>query len=211
MGEYMTFEKYIFKMEDSDMYFKYQMNGLNDPTLQEFQFLSYSPLLKEEYRHEKAEKEYIDSYMEAAKIIAQNGRIHNSAIKFVIMSYSLALPCIFLCRQALELSMKRAISRLGQKYNAIHSLPELWNKFDNSFCKETLSSKGKETLLQMREFIDIINNTFDNRNATKLRYSEGKDGDLSQNKLIFVDLKKITETTELFIKQMELLTGNNSI
>ena len=185
----MTLEKYIFKMEDSDVYFKCQMNGLNDPTLQEFQFLSYSPLLKEEYRHEKAEKEYIDSYMEAAKIIAQNSRIHNPAVKFVIKSYSLALPCIFLCRQALELSVKRAIAQLGQKYDAIHSLQDLWKKFDSSFCKEILSSEDK--------------------NATKLRYPEGKSGDLSQNKPTFVNLKKITETSELFIKQMELLTRDN--
>lgn len=195
-------------MEDSDVYFKCQMNGLNDPTLQEFQFLSYSPLLKEEYRHEKAEKEYIDSYMEAAKIIAQNSRIHNPAVKFVIKSYSLALPCIFLCRQALELSVKRAIAQLGQKYDAIHSLQDLWKKFDSSFCKEILSSEDKKTLSYMGSFIDLIN-TFDNRNATKLRYPEGKSGDLSQNKPTFVNLKKITETSELFIKQMELLTRDN--
>ena len=210
MGEYMTLEKYFFRMEDSDVYFKYQMNGLNDPTLQEYRFLSYSPLLKEEYRHEKAEKEYIDSYMEAAKIIAQNSQIHNSAIKFVIKSYSLALPCIFLCRQALELSMKRAITQLGQKYDAIHSLQEPWKKFDSSFCKETLSSESKKTLPHMGSFIDLIS-TFDNRNATKLRYSEDKNGDLSQNRLIFVNLEKITETTELFIKQMKLLTEINQI
>lgn len=201
----MKFKKHIFKMGNLDRYFKYQMDGFDDPTLQDFQFLSYSPLLKEEYRHEKAEKEYIDSYMEAAKIIAQNSRIHDSAIKFEIKSYSLALPCIFLCRQALELSMKRAIARLGKKYNAIHDLTELWNELNSSFYKEALSLKGRETLLQMKSFIDLIS-TFDNRNATKLRYSEGKNGELSQNKPTFVNLGKIVETTELFIKQMELLT-----
>ena len=192
------------------MYFKYQMNGLGDPTLQDFQFLSYSPSLKKEYQHEEAEKEYIDSYIESAKIIAQNSRIHIPAVKFVMKSYSLALPCIFLCRQALELSMKRAIAQLGQKYDAIHSLQELWKKFDSSFCKETLSSEDKKALSHMGSFIDLIS-TFDNRNATKLRYSEDKNGDLSQNRLIFVNIEKITETTELFIKQMKLLTEINPI
>lgn len=200
----MIFKEHIFKVENIDTYFKYQMNGLNDPTLPNFQFLSYSPSLKKEYQRKDAEKEYIDSYVEAAKIIAQNSRTHNPAIKFVIESYSLALPCIFLCRQALELSMKRAIFQLKHSYNAIHNLQELWNKFDCSLCKESLSSIDEKLLSYMKSFIEMIS-TLDNNNATKLRYSEDKDGKLSQNKLIFVNLKKIVETTELFVKQMELL------
>ncbi len=62
----------------------------------------------------------------------------------------------------------------------------------------------------MRMFIDLISE-FDNDNATKLRYSEDKSGKLSQSEAIFVNLEKITETTELFIKQMESITGINSI
>lgn len=204
----MMFKKYIFKLDNSDAYFKYRMNGVSDPTLADFQFLSYSPAIKEEHQYKKAENEYIDSYMEAAKIIAQNRQIHNSAIKFIINSYSLALPCIFLCRQAIELSMKQAINQIKGKYDAIHNLQELWENLDRSLRKKTLSSKDEEMLLYMKEFIDLISE-FDNKNGTKLRYSKDKNGSLSQNKLIFVNLEKITETTELFVNQMKLLTGTN--
>ena len=198
------FKEHVFKMDIPNMYFKSQMNGFDDLTLQNFQFLSYSPSLKVEYRHEKAEMEYIDSYVEAAKIIAQNSRTHDFIVKSVIKSYSLALPCIFLCRQALELSMKRAITKLNQSYKAIHSLQAIWEKFEGSLCKEVFSSDDERLLLNMKSFIDIIS-MFDNENATKLRYSEDKNGNLSQNGLLFLNLEKLTETTELFIKQLELL------
>lgn len=56
----------------------------------------------------------------------------------------------------------------------------------------------------MKSFIDFICE-FDNENGTKLRYFEDKSGKLFQDKLVFVNLQKITETTELFIKQMSLL------
>ena len=206
----MIYEKYIFHVEDSNTYFKRQMNGLRDPSLQDFQFLSYSPLLKKECQHEKAKKEYVNSYMAAAKILAQESRGYNSDGLFIIKSYSLALPCIFLCRQALELSIKGAITQLDGKYNAIHSLLALWDKFIDCFCEKATSSKDERLLSDMRMFIGLISE-FDNDNATKLRYSEDKSGKLSQSEAIFVNLEKITETTELFIKQMESITGINSI
>ena len=62
-----------------------------------------------------------------------------------------------------------------------------------------------ELLENMEKFIVLISE-FDNETGTKLRYSEGRDGKASQDRLVFVNLQQITETTELFIKQLMLLS-----
>lgn len=192
-------------MGKKELYFKYQMNGLNDPDLEKFQFLSYSPTIKEEFAHNKAEEEYIDSYIEAAKIIAKNSKVANPIIQFTIKEYSLALPCIFLCRQALELSIKRSISKKKLPYAAIHNLQDLWKKLRDAIGNELCSSEDSELLDNMEMFI-VLMGEFDNEKGTKLRYSEGKDGKASQDKLVFVNLQQITETTELFVKQLMLFS-----
>lgn len=191
----------IFKIEKQESYFKNQMNGFNDPELEKFQFLSYSPMLKKELMRSKAEEEYIDSYIEAAKIIAENSKNENSAIKFMIKEYSLALPCIFLCRQALELSIKRSLSKRKIQYEFIHRLQDLWGKFEDGI-RDEVESEDIELLENMKAFLVLIDE-FDNDKGTKLRYSELKGG-ISQDKLVFVDLQQITVTTELFIKQLAL-------
>lgn len=201
----MLSTKLIFKVGEKESYFKYQMNGFNDPDLEKFQFLSYSPMIKKEFARSKAEGEYIDSYIEAAKIIAENSKIQNPVVKFTIREYSLALPCIFLCRQALELSIKRSISKKKLPYAAIHSLQDLWKKFKNAIKNELCLPEDIELLENMEKFIVLISE-FDNETGTKLRYSEGRDGKASQDRLVFVNLQQITETTELFIKQLMLLS-----
>lgn len=197
--------KSIFKMEGKESYSKCQMNGFNDPDLEKFQFLSYSPMIKKEFARSKAEGEYINSYIEAAKIIAENSKVQNPVIKFTIKEYSLALPCIFLCRQALELSIKRSISKRKLPYAAIHSLQDLWKKFKDAIRSELYSFEDIELLDNMEIFIALMGE-FDNEKGTKLRYSEEKGGKVSQDKLVFVNLQQITETTELFIKQLLLFS-----
>lgn len=194
-------------LEKKESYFKCQMNGFKDPELNNFQFLSYSPMLKTELKSDATEKEYIDSYINAARIIAENSKIQNPAIIFAIKTYSLALPCIFLCRQALELSIKRGINIRNEPYKAIHSLQKLWEKFEDIVSKEITSPEEQKLFKDMKSFIVLVSE-FDNENGTKLRYSEDKNRNLSQEKLVFVNLNQITETTSLFIEQMSLLSNN---
>ena len=199
----MLFSKSIFKIENQECYFKYQMNGFDDPDLKTFQFLSYSPMLKQKFVRDTAEKEYINSYIVAAKIIAENSKLENPAIKFVIKDYSLALPCIFLCRQAIELSIKRSLTKRKHPYEYIHTLKDLWAEFEESVENESKTDDDIRLLNAMRLFVSLISE-FDNKNGTRLRYSEDKGGKMSQEKLIFVDLQQITMTTELFVKQLKL-------
>lgn len=39
-------------------------------------------MIKKEFVRSKSEEEYIDLYIEAAKIIAENSRVQNTVIKF---------------------------------------------------------------------------------------------------------------------------------
>lgn len=92
-------------------------------------------MIKKEFVRSKSEEEYIDLYIEAEKIIAENSRVQNTVIKFTIKDYSLAFPCIFLCCQALELSIKRSIRKKKLPYAAIHS--EIYR--NKGFCEIHLS------------------------------------------------------------------------
>lgn len=199
----MLFENQKFKLQKQESYFKEHI-GVDDPTLSDYEFLSSSPMWEKEFRHNKAEMEYISSYIEAAKIIVNVNKIQNPQIKFIVKSYSIGLPAIFLCRQAIELSIKYAIIRKKGQYKPIHNLDNLWKIFEELVDKDKITLDEKNLLNDMKGFVDLIN-IFDNENGTKLRYPEGKDGTLNQKKLIFVNLQQITETTELFVKQMELI------
>lgn len=198
-------EKLFFKPVVEEDYIKYKMNGLSDPDGEYYQVLSYSLLIKNEIACSMAEEEYINSYIKAANIIAKNNDDSSSAVKIIVGNCSLALPCIYLCRQALELSIKRSISKKNQSYEPIHNIKELWENYKKIIINELATSEEKELLENMEKFIDIICK-FDNKNGTKLRYPVKKDGTLSQDEFFFVNLKHLTETTELFIHKLRLLS-----
>ena len=115
------FKKRVFEMESWDKYVRAYMNGFNDPEMREFCLLSITPIMKDEYKKAQAEKEYARSYLEGAKRLAELSKTpKNSPVLIVLGEYSLAVPCLFLCRQAMELEIKNAITRSGGNYNFIH-------------------------------------------------------------------------------------------
>lgn len=53
----MIFESKIFELKEKNNYIKSTMNGLDDPTLEDFQFLSSSPAFIDDCRREGAKEE----------------------------------------------------------------------------------------------------------------------------------------------------------
>lgn len=117
----------LFRVLNQESYIKYQMNGLDDPSLRKYQLLATSPLLKKEYKNNKATSEYIDSYMNAARILVDFNTDHTDHYMINFGNWSVALPCIYLCRHALELSMKDVIDKKGLRYKPTHDLQKLWD------------------------------------------------------------------------------------
>lgn len=68
------FTKHVFDEYKENHVIKPQMDGFNDPTLHDFLPLSFSSVIKVEYREEWFEKEFIESFRNAAKVLADAGQ-----------------------------------------------------------------------------------------------------------------------------------------
>ena len=63
---------------------------------------------------------------------------------------------------------------------------------------------GKTVVEEMGAFVEMIA-SLDNENSTRLRYPVDKSGKESQSEIVFVALKNIVNTTELFVWQLNEL------
>lgn len=197
----MLFQNKFFNILEQDKYYKYQFkDGFKDKTISDFQFLSYSPMLKVEVKKEKSENEFILSYLKAAEIIANQCKINNPAIKMVLFDYSLALPAIFCCRQSIELTLKKTLYDFSVNYKYYHNITELWSLLKNEL-KVECENNDNDILNNMEKFIKIIC-YFDNDNSTALRYPDAKEGVQEQEKLLLVNTVQIVSTTRSFVNQL---------
>jgi len=201
----MIFKEVLFETVNVEKLYKSQMNGLNDKSIPEFNLITFSSVLEEEAREDGMQKEFIQSYLESAKILS--GRLEEIeepqiGIMKVIYSHSLTLPIIYLCRHCLELSIKYAISRIDGKPKNVHGLDKIWSSF-LSYLPENHSVKEQSLLKSMGNFARDINLLDDT--GTKLRYPLEQDGTCTQNRFYWANSKLIVATTEKFVKQLEAL------
>ncbi|NNU76561.1 HEPN domain-containing protein [Clostridium estertheticum] len=201
----MIFKEVLFEAVNVEKLYKSQMNGFNDKSIPEFNLIMFSSLFKKEAKEDGLQKEFIQSYLECAKILSE--RLEElekpqMGINKVFYSYSLTLPIIYLCRHCLELSIKYAISRIDGKPKNVHGLDKIWSSF-LSYLPENYSGKERSLLKNMREFVQDINLLDDT--GTKLRYPLEQDGTCTENKFKWANSKLIVDTTEKFVKQLGLL------
>ena len=203
----MIFKNNVFEQVCIDNLYKSQMyDGLSDKTLPNFCPLTISSALKEEYKKEEFEKEYIDSYLSAARILANNAiRIchpnSNCGISMVFSNDNVTIPMLYMVRHTLELSIKYAIKCIDVKPKDAHGLIKLWNSFC-SYLPNSRCGKDRSVLKKMNEFlecIDLLDTT-----GTKLRYPEDKNG-FTQNDFKWIDPINIVNNTEKFINQLYAL------
>lgn len=204
----MIFRDVIFqKVRNQDLY-KEKMNGLSDPTLKQFHPLALNCTIKEEFKKDWAEKEFIQSFLQSAKVIGE--KLEFEVIQtpnVVFKTYSLSLPAIYLCRHCIELSIKHAISMLNKSPKANHGLSGLWSALRQYIPQEKCLKNEISILKGMSDFINVLNDLDDNGN--KLRYAAQIDGSVSQNAFIWVNTMAIIHQTEVFIGQLELLDVSN--
>jgi HEPN domain-containing protein len=185
--------------------YKPQVNGFDDETLQDFNPILFSTTFKDEQKRFGSEIEYIKSYLECSKILAEETykrQKSTNGIKKIFFNYSLVLPTIYMCRHCLELAIKYAIYKLGKEIKYTHGLEEQWNAFMQYLSQDMISDKERTLLKNMGEFIRYINGLDDN--GTKLRYPLQDDKSFSQDQFLWVNTKQIVKSTENFVKQMEV-------
>lgn len=201
----MIFKEVLFEAVNVEKLYKSQMNGFNDKSIPDFNFITFSSILKEEVREDWMQKEFIQSYLESAKVLSE--RLEEmqklqAGITKVIYNYSLTLPIIYLCRHCLELSIKYAISRVHGKPKKVHGLDKIWSSF-LSYLPKDRSEEDQSLLKSMENFVHNINLLDDT--GTKLRYPLDQDETCIENRIYWANSKLIVATTEKFVKQLESL------
>lgn len=195
----MIFNNYFFDNFDKTEIVRDKMNGLNDPENINFDLIASYPMINKDSKDDYGEKEYIDSYLNGAKILC-NSIPRSPSIK-IIYNYSLNLPIIFLCRHSIELALKFYIKKyLNKEPLRNHKINELWEELKRGIIVNTIEEEAC-ILKNMDSFLEIILSIDDN--GTKLRYSKQGNKIDSQENLRFVNVNKIVELTDKFIKQLE--------
>lgn len=199
-----VFKSIVFPEYVSSGVMKSHMEGFDDPALPSFSLLNVSAIMKKEFKHEELEGEFIKSYLNAAKVLVEECAKFNENNAgrgiYALTEYSYTLPVLYLTRHCMELAIKRAIRKCGYEPKKVHGLHSLWSSFCSRLQTYKTDSDAK-TIGEMGKFVDAIVAVDDN--GVDLRYSEDREGNLTQDKVLFVNNKEIVHYLECFVEQLE--------
>lgn len=197
------FKDHVFPKYDERRVMKPQMEGFGDPTLKSYSLLNSSALMKPELKDGMFEDEFIRSFLNAAKVLAAEGR---AAIDrpgmYVLLDHSYAIPVLFLTRHCMELAIKRAIRKCGREPRRNHSLLGLWSSLLSEF-PEQRGREDRRAIENMGAFVKSIAGIDDN--GISLRYPSDKTGKLTQDRPLFVNDEEVASHLEKFVEQLELI------
>lgn len=198
-----VFNDHVFPKYMSQQVMKSQMDGFNDPTLRDFSLLDSSALMKDEFKTDRFDDEFIRSFLNAAKELAAAGRkAIDKPGMYLMLEYSYAIPVMFLTRHCIELAIKRAIKRCGAEPKRDHGLTSLWNSLLSRFPRQKCREDNR-TIKNMGAFVKAVAD-IDN-NGISLRYPQDKSGRLTQDRPLFVNNEEVVSYLEKFVEQLELI------
>ncbi len=198
-----VFNDHVFPKYMSQQVMKSQMDGFNDPTLRDFSLLDSSALMKDEFKADRFDDEFIRSFLNAAKELAAAGRkAIDKPGMYLMLEYSYAIPVMFLTRHCIELAIKRAIKRCGAEPKRDHGLTSLWNSLLSRFLRQKCREDNR-TIKNMGAFVKAVAD-IDN-NGISLRYPQDKSGRLTQDRPLFVNNEEVVSYLEKFVEQLELI------
>lgn len=198
-----VFNDHVFPKYMSQQVMKSQMDGFNDPTLRDFSLLDSSALMKDEFKADRFDDEFIRSFLNAAKELAAAGRkAIDKPGMYLMLEYSHAIPVMFLTRHCIELAIKRAIKRCGAEPKRDHGLTSLWNSLLSRFPRQKCREDNR-TIKNMGAFVKAVAD-IDN-NGISLRYPQDKSGRLTQDRPLFVNNEEVVSYLEKFVEQLELI------
>lgn len=198
-----VFNDHVFPKFMSQQVMKSQMDGFNDPTLRDFSLLDSSALMKDEFKADRFDDEFIRSFLNAAKELAAAGRkAIDKPGMYLMLEYSYAIPVMFLTRHCIELAIKRAIKRCGAEPKRDHGLTSLWNSLLSRFPRQKCREDNR-TIKNMGAFVKAVADIDDN--GISLRYPQDKSGRLTQDRPLFVNNEEVVSYLEKFVEQLELI------
>ena len=194
----LIFKSYFHAPNEGEVY-KSAMNKLSDKTLNNFTPISMATTAKEEFKNKLASEEWVNSYVGAAKQLAQlnQNRCNGGKTGYALYKYNYTLPTVFLIRHAAELAIKEAIDKSGKVPNSsTHDLDKLWNSI-SSQLPESKTPNDRKTIQQVRTFLQYISHL--DKDGTKARYAVDKNGNYTHAKFEWVDCIKLSNTLDAFV------------
>lgn len=194
----LIFKSYFHAPNEGEVY-KSAMNKLSDKTLNNFTPIFMATTAKEEFKNKLAIEEWVNSYVGAAKQLAQlnQNRCNGGKTGYALYKYNYTLPTVFLIRHAAELAIKEAIDKSGKVPNSsTHDLDKLWNSI-SSQLPESKTPNDRKTIQQVRTFLQYISHL--DKDGTKARYAVDKNGNYTHAKFEWVDCIKLSNTLDAFV------------
>lgn len=194
----LIFKRYFHAPNEGEVY-KSAMNKLSDKTLNNYTPISMATTAKEEFKNKLAIEEWVNSYVGAAKQLAQlnQNRCNGGKTGYALYKYNYTLPTVFLIRHAAELAIKEAIDKSGKVPNSsTHDLDKLWNSI-SSQLPESKTPNDRKTIQQVRTFLQYISHL--DKDGTKARYAVDKNGNYTHAKFEWVDCIKLSNTLDAFV------------
>lgn len=194
----LIFKSYFHAPNEGEVY-KSAMNKLSDKTLNNFTPISMATTAKEEFKNKLAIEEWVNSYVGAAKQLAQlnQNRCNGGKTGYALYKYNYTLPTVFLIRHAAELAIKEAIDKSGKVPNSsTHDLDKLWNSI-SSQLPESKTPNDRKTIQQVRTFLQYISHL--DKDGAKARYAVDKNGNYTHAKFEWVDCIKLSNTLDAFV------------
>lgn len=194
----LIFKSYFHAPNEGEVY-KSAMNKLSDKTLNNFTPISMATTAKEEFKNKLAIEEWVNSYVGAAKQLAQlnQNRCNGGKTGYALYKYNYTLPTVFLIRHAAELAIKEAIDKSGKVPNSsTNDLDKLWNSI-SSQLPESKTPNDRKTIQQVRTFLQYISHL--DKDGTKARYAVDKNGNYTHAKFEWVDCIKLSNTLDAFV------------
>ena len=157
-----------------------------------WELISASTIMKNEFKYSSAKFEIVQSYLHAIDILSNpscNGS-YNPNLKIVSLR-SIWVPYLFLCRQAVELSLKNALELTHIEINKpTHNIKELWDIFveqNKSFILEEEKGfiKRISVLVEVLDFLD--------NDGSHFRYSTSNYNELYREKPYLINPKRFSD------------------
>lgn len=187
---------------------KFIRNSFNGLTEEVYKWdcISFSPFYKKKLQSQMAEKEILNAYLHSAECLYIAFYCENNPAEKmkVFRTNQMCMPFLFLCRHAIELSIKLFIKIKSKKVTKIHKLNELWKQLNAII-------KIEDTDFSL--LIEVLNKIDDD--GCKLIYSNDGKGKEYNNEPCFVRADLILETTKKLcshlLKQIELSSNKKEI
>ena len=193
----MFVKKFIMSNDcpHNDDFLRINHNNLDLKDLKNWELVSASTKMKDEYKYGASKFEMVQSYLHAASILSDNLCIND--IKLISLR-SICIPFLYLCRHTAELAVKNALEITNIKINTpSHKIKKMWKLFIE---KNQLYINDNETAFidRISTFVDILDTIDDD--GIHLRYATSNNNELYRKTPLLINPNTfITELSNMVV------------